>query len=96
VICEAARIGVPVLASRVPGNIGMLGRDYPGYYTLRDDRALARLLERTATEPNYLRALKNAVSRRRRLFAPYAEGSAVRRLARELGPSAERIRRRRD
>ena len=30
VICEAARIGVPVLASRIPGNVGMLGRDYPG------------------------------------------------------------------
>ena len=96
VICEAARIGVPVLASRVSGNIGMLGRDYPGYYTLRDDRALARLLERAATDPKYFRALKNAVSRRRPLFAPSVEGSAVRRLARKLEPRAERFRHRSD
>lgn len=96
VICEAARIGVPVLASRVPGNIGMLGRDYPGYYTLRDDRALARLLERAATDAKYLGALEIAVSSRRRIFAPSAEGRAVRRLVRELAPRAERIRRRRD
>ena len=96
VICEAARIGMPVLASRVAGNIGMLGRDYPGYYTLRDDRALARRLERAATDPKYYGALKHDALSRRRLFAPAAEGSAVRRLARELGPRSERFPRRRD
>ncbi|HSD54696.1 MAG TPA: selenoneine biosynthesis selenosugar synthase SenB, partial [Burkholderiales bacterium] len=31
VICEASRTGVPVVASRVRGNVGMLGRGYPGY-----------------------------------------------------------------
>ena len=93
VICEAARIGVPVLASRVAGNIGMLGSDYPGYFALRDDEALARLLERAAGEPKYYRRLKNAVRARRRLFAPSAEGSSVRRLVREAS-RAERIRRR--
>jgi len=96
VICEAARIGVPVLASRVAGNIGMLGRDYPGYYTLRDDRALARLLERAATDSDYFRALEDGVLSRRRLFAPAAEGGAVRRLVRELARRAERFGRRKD
>ena len=46
VVCEAARAGVPVLASRIRGNVGMLGRDYPGYYPLGDGRALARLVDR--------------------------------------------------
>lgn len=96
VICEAARIGVPVLASRVPGNIGMLGSDYPGYYVLRDDRALARLLKRAAIDPGYYRRLKRAVQARRPLFAPSAEGGAVRSLVRELGTRAERNRRRHD
>src|SRR5262249_47065491 len=73
VICEAARIGVPVLASRVPGNIGMLGRDYPGYFPLHDDRALARLIERARTNTTFYRRLKSAVRRRRRLFAPASE-----------------------
>ena len=95
VICEAARIGVPVLASRVSGNVGMLGSDYPGYFALHDDRALARLLERAARDLRYYRRLKDAVRARRRLFAPSAEGGAVRRLVREAS-RAERIRRRQD
>ena len=30
VVCEALRIGVPVLASRIPGNVGLLGSGYAG------------------------------------------------------------------
>ena len=87
VICEAARIGVPVLASRVSGNIGMLGRGYPGYFALFDDRALARLIERAADDPKFYRMLKNAVRSRRRLFAPAAERDGLRRLLREFAPA---------
>ena len=93
VICEAARIGVPVLASRVSGNIGMLGSGYAGYFALSDDKALASLLERAARDSKYYRRLKNAVLARRRLFAPSAEGRAVRRLVRECN-IAERTRER--
>ena len=32
VIMEAVRSGTPVLASRVAGNVGMLGADYEGYF----------------------------------------------------------------
>jgi putative glycosyltransferase (TIGR04348 family) len=96
VICEAARIGVPVLASRVSGNIGMLGGNYAGYFALSDDKALARLLERAARDSRYYRELKDAVRARRPLFAPAAEGGAVRRLVRELSRTAERFRQRPD
>jgi putative glycosyltransferase (TIGR04348 family) len=44
VIMEAVRSGTPVLASRVPGNVGMLGADYEGYFPVGDAAALARLL----------------------------------------------------
>jgi len=77
VICEAARIGTPVLASRVSGNVGMLGRDYPGFYPLFDTDALARRLLRAAGEPRVLARLKTALRARRRLFAPQAEGAAL-------------------
>lgn len=77
VICEAARIGVPVLASRIPGNLGMLGRDYRGYYPVRDDRALARLIERARDDTAFYRALKQCVMKRRALFAPAAERAAL-------------------
>jgi putative glycosyltransferase (TIGR04348 family) len=93
VICEAARIGVPVLASRVPGNIGMLGGGYAGYFALSDGKALAKLLERAARDSKYYRALKHAVLARRRLFATSTERSAVRRLVRET-TVAERTRER--
>jgi putative glycosyltransferase (TIGR04348 family) len=84
VICEAAAIGVPVLASRVPGNVGMLGRDYPGYFPLFDEKALARLIERARTDAAYYRKLKGAILRRRRLFEPAAERAALKRLLGKL------------
>ncbi|MGH8704771.1 MAG: selenoneine biosynthesis selenosugar synthase SenB [Burkholderiales bacterium] len=83
VICEAARIGTPVLASRISGNLGMLGRRYPGYYRLGDDSALARLMARSAADAPYLLRLKRALRERRALFAPAAERSALNALVRE-------------
>lgn len=83
VICEAARIGTPVLASRMSGNIGMLGRGYPGYFPLGDERALARLIERTSRNGNFYRRLKRALAERRGLFTPAAERAALSRVAGE-------------
>lgn len=84
VICEAARIGVPVLASRVPGNVGMLGRDYPGYFPLFDDKALARLIERGRTDARFYASLRRSVLLRRSLFVPAAEKAALQRAIRGL------------
>ncbi len=83
VICEAARIGVPVLASRIPGNIGMLARGYPGYYALGDTRALARLAARACQEDVFYRRLQRAIATRRPLFAPAAERRGVLAVVRE-------------
>jgi len=84
VICEAARIGVPVLASRIRGNLGMLGADYPGYYRVADERALARLMARCLAEPDYYRALVRGTRARRARFAPAAERAALARVLRHL------------
>jgi putative glycosyltransferase (TIGR04348 family) len=78
VICEASRIGVPILASRVPGNLGMLGGGYAGYFPLFDDRRLGNLMARAATDADFYRRLKRAVAGRRTLFAPLAERRALR------------------
>ena len=77
VICEAARIGVPVLASRVAGNVGMLGPDYPGYFGLFDERRLARLIGRAMDDKAWYTRLKRATLARRALFAPAAERRAL-------------------
>ncbi len=84
VICEAGRLGLPVLASRISGNIGMLGTDYPGYYPLHDDKALARLIARAASDQAYYGKLKHAVWARRPLFAPSAERRGLLQLLQEL------------
>src|SRR6185503_14003116 len=67
VICEAARIGTPVLASRVSGNVGMLGRNYPGYFRLFDEKALARLIEKCFLNEDFTQKLKRALASRRGL-----------------------------
>jgi len=86
VIAEAARIGTPVLASRIAGNLGMLGRGYPGCFGFGDERALARLIARAAREPAFYARLGRALRARRALFAPAAERRALAALVRELLP----------
>ena len=77
VIAEAARLGTPVLASRISGNVGMLGARYPGYYPLGDEAALGRLIARAASDRVFLRQLHEALRERRHLFAPAAERRAL-------------------
>jgi putative glycosyltransferase (TIGR04348 family) len=72
VICEAVRIGTPVIASRVPGNAGMLGAGHPGYYTLLDEKALGHLIEKAFDESFYERLLRTTAVRRS-LFTPGTE-----------------------
>jgi glycosyltransferase involved in cell wall biosynthesis len=53
VIIEAVTSGVPVLASDISGNRGMLGEDYAGFFPPGDAAALARLIDRiAATRPS--------------------------------------------
>jgi putative glycosyltransferase (TIGR04348 family) len=77
VVCEALRIGVPVLASRISGNVGLLGARYAGYFALEDDTALARLLSRAASDRAFYRQLKSEVAVLRRSVAPQAEARAL-------------------
>ncbi len=77
VVSEAISAGVPVLASDIPGNRGLLGKDYPGYFPVGDDAALATLLTRSMAEPDFLAQLGDAVQARRTLVSPDAERSAI-------------------
>ena len=84
VVCEAAAAGVPVIASRISGNIGMLGEGYAGYYRLGDERSLARQIRRAALEPRFYARLKRLTAARRPLFRPAAEREGLRRLLAEV------------
>lgn len=73
VVLEAVQSATPVLASRISGNIGMLGADYDGYFPVGDSAALAALVRRCAAEPEFLTLLQLQCSRRAPLFSPDAE-----------------------
>ena len=77
VVCEALRVGVPVLASRIPGNVGLLGSGYAGYFALENDEALARLIRKTASDKAFYRGLKLQVARLRPSVAPRREARAL-------------------
>ena len=57
VVSEALVAGVPVIASDITGNVGLLGTDYAGLYPLEDADALRALLLRCETEPAFLERL---------------------------------------
>jgi putative glycosyltransferase (TIGR04348 family) len=88
VVLEAVCHGTPVLASRIPGNVGMLGPHYGGYFALDDAAGLAQLLLRCRDElgtPGGLYTqLQHQCAQRAPLFAPQTEATAVRALVHDL------------
>jgi putative glycosyltransferase (TIGR04348 family) len=85
VIAEAIVAGVPVLATRVAGCVGMLGGQYPGLFAPGDTQALAELLLRAERDATFYQCLQTACDSRRPLFQPEAEVDKWRDLLAELG-----------
>jgi putative glycosyltransferase (TIGR04348 family) len=77
VVSEAIRLGVPVLASRIPGNVGLLGASYPGYFPLGDDAALARLIARAAGDARFYALLRRRVRTLRPMVRPQREARSL-------------------
>lgn len=77
VIAEAVTSGVPVLASAISGNRGMLGDDYAGYFPLGDSAALAVLIDRAASNAGFHALLKDQCAERAPLFAAEREKAAL-------------------
>ncbi|MGB2818404.1 MAG: selenoneine biosynthesis selenosugar synthase SenB [Burkholderiaceae bacterium] len=79
-IVEALQSGTPVIASDCDGNVGLLGRAYPGLFPVGDVEAAACLLLKAENEPRFYRQLSTASGGRARLFTPAQEGRRLRRL----------------
>lgn len=77
VIIEAVTSGVPVLASDISGNRGMLGDDYAGYFPVGDSPALAQLIDRAAVDPSFYASLQAQCAARAPLFSPEREQAAL-------------------
>jgi len=84
VICEALAADVPVLASHMPGNIGMLGEDYPGYFPVGDERQLAKLMALAEADPDFYAELLSHARQRRGLMRPEQEASRLRQAVAEF------------
>lgn len=90
VVGEAIAVGVPVVSSRIDGSVGLLGDDYPGYFTPSDAGGLADLLWRIENdEQGLLRELRRRCQQRLPLVARSRERQAWRALLGELavGPA---------
>lgn len=85
VVMEAVRAGTPVLASRIDGNVGMLGLDYEGYFEAGDAPGLAALLRQCRADlahpltdnQNLLQRLQHQCAKRAPLFAAEREQAAL-------------------
>lgn len=85
VLCEALAAGVPVVASRIPGLIGTLGEDFPGYFEVGDTAGLAALLLRAERDRAFYAALVRHGAARSNLVSPEREREAWRALLEEVG-----------
>jgi putative glycosyltransferase (TIGR04348 family) len=77
VVSEAIALGIPVIASDIPGNRGLLGEDYPAYYPKGNERALANLLYRSETMPTFYASLLKHIDLRRELIKPAREKQSI-------------------
>jgi len=84
VLSESIVASAPVVASRIPGTVGILGEDYPGYFTVGDTRGLRRLLIRAETDPDFLSLLRSKCGELAELFEPKREQRAWKDLLGEL------------
>mgnify|MGYP001554826481 CR=1 FL=1 len=84
VVMEAVRSGTPVLASRIPGNVGLLGNDYEGYFEAGDAAALTALLTRCRDDAAMLPRLSGMCSARSHLFEPDRERATLLGMIRRL------------
>ena len=88
VLMEAVCSGTPVLASKIPGNVGMLSAGYAGYFDHGDAQELADLLLRCRAEQThadgFYSLLQDQCAGRAPLFAPAAEQAALVQLVHDL------------
>ena len=76
VISEAIACGTPVLASRIDGNMGLLGDDYPGYFPVGDTAALRQLIIRAARDSDWLALLRKYILELQPAFTVETERNA--------------------
>lgn len=89
VVGEAISLSVPILATRISGNVGMLGSDHPGYFPVGDTRALATLMGRAEEDVSFYSTLMHRCRELQYLFRPSREKEAWGSLLDSLGANRD-------
>ena len=76
VVSEAIAAGTPIVASRVPGNLGLLGDDWPATFSVGDPDELGTLLRRIAQDSTFHQLLIQRTLELQHLVAPARERAA--------------------
>lgn len=84
VLSEAIAARVAILATAIPGSLGILGADHPGAFPVGDTEALAALLERAERDGDFLEALRQRSRDVAHLVTPDRERQAWATLLEEL------------
>jgi glycosyltransferase involved in cell wall biosynthesis len=84
VLSEATVARVPVLASRIEGNVGILGANYPGLFSATNTQELMKVMLRAESDRKFLRHLQDRIRKLAPLFDPKRERAAWSRFLAEL------------
>ena len=73
IISEAITLGLPVIASRIEGSVGLLGKKYAGYFDVENTFQLRKLLLQCERSKSFFSLLKQQCHARHQLFSPNKE-----------------------
>ena len=80
VVSEALVAGVPIIASDITGNIGLLDRDFGGYFRVGDETSLAEQILRAEVDERFIKSLERQGRALAPMFTQEQELSAWKRL----------------
>lgn len=84
VLSESLACGVPVIASSIPGLIGTLGLDYPGYFRMGDTAELGEQISRAENDLGFYETLRLKCRKAAALVSPGREIEAWQQLLNEV------------
>jgi len=84
ILTEAIVSGLPVISSYIEGSIGLLGKQYAGYFEVGNIKQIKQLLLRCESDTRFYKTLVRQCNARRYLFNPDREKSCWTNLLAEL------------